>query len=232
MTRLVIDLTPLKSPGFIRALKERLGMLLRAQSHTRLMKGGDDELTFAPLKFPRPDGSQNNPLMHTGKHLDDHLEYGHDATGVWVKTEGPGAAVQQEGTVGASAAGVGAGKRPTIKPVYAKALFIPLTMKAEDLTSRQRSGASDTVMGVQAERERLKELQGRARKDKRNADAIAKQEARVAEAVANRKALGLIWGVDYVWASKVDIPPRPFLRISAGNAKEIAQVVEGKRGTP
>ena len=230
MIRVTVDLSPFGSPGFMRVLKELIADLLKHQTISRLLKGGDDELTFAPLKFPRVDGSQNRPLVGPGEGLRKHLATGWDSTGVYVKTEGPGAAVHQEGTVGASAPGIGAGKRPTIKPVYAKALFIPLTMKAAKMTRDERNAGGPGGPGIVEARERLKELKGRERKDARNKAAIEKAHAALREAIAARNAMGLIRGKDFVFASKVDIPPRPFLRISKGNAKDIAQVFAG--GTP
>jgi phage gpG-like protein len=118
-----------------------------------------------------------------------------DADGAWVGSTFEGSKIHQFGTVGADAPDVGQGTLPTIKPVRAKALFIPLTPRAQK-SVRVASGPKITRRGS-----------GRNK--------------------AGPVMFDLVPGVDFIFLKKVDIPPRPFLRVSRKNAEEIAELFEG-----
>lgn len=113
----------LTGPG-LHARMKQIAILLQEQTIDRIEQGGDDEITFAPLDFPRPTGETDNPLFSTGIHLRDSITHGVDHDGPWVGSTFIGSAILQFGTKGKG------GKLPTIVPKTAKALFIPLTTKA------------------------------------------------------------------------------------------------------
>lgn len=222
MAKVVVSTRAFQSKDVSLLMRKKLGKLLYRQTVDRFIQGGDDEIRFVPLARKRPDGTMTNVLHPTGKHLLSHLGYDFDARTVSVKTEGPGAAHLQKGTVGKFAPGVGQGTMPTIKPVYAKALFIPISPKAAAMTSRDRLGGADVV----AIREKIKSL--RAKTGKQAARSLAAAQDKLEAAKQAAKGNGLIRGKDFVFASKVDLPPRPFLRISRKNRAEIARVLSGK----
>lgn len=269
MPRVVVDLTPFHSPERFRLVREAIGKALYRQSMDRMLKGGDDEITFVPLRFPRPDGSVDHIMNPTGKHLAAHMDYDTDPKSAWVRTEAPGAKTLLLGTVGKSAPGVGQGTEPTIRPIFAKALFIPLSVKAAEMTSRDRNAGID-VAGLRKE---IKELRGRLshktgdmkvikqiqdeikgiqrNKPMRAVHRLAVMQKRkqiaaikattgksVQTALNNRMdkleklkehrtSLGLERGKDFIFASKVDLPPRPYFRVSQSNAAEFAGIVAG-----
>lgn len=105
--------------------QDAIAILLQEQTIDRIETGGDDEIRFSPLEFPRPSGDTDNPLFSTGIHLRDSITHGVDPDGPWTGSTFIGSAVLQFGTKGKG------GKLPTIVPKNAKALFIPLTMLAE-----------------------------------------------------------------------------------------------------
>ena len=73
--------------------------LLERQTKTRIRFGGDDNSRFAPLRFPRADGSQGQPLFHSGKFAAS-IHSGADLNGFWAGSAFIGAAILQWGTVG------------------------------------------------------------------------------------------------------------------------------------
>lgn len=135
-------------------LKKRIGILLMEQTIDRIESGGDDEIAFKKLPRDRPNGSKDRPLYDTGSHLLDSITYGTEADGPWVGTTWEGARVHQFGTVGAGADGVGQGTLPTIKPVRAKALFIPLTTRAQK-SVRVKSGPKIVRQGTRKKKGKL-----------------------------------------------------------------------------
>lgn len=158
----------------IQRKKRLIGEAMLKQTQERLRHGGDDEITFHPLDYSRPDGSSNSPLFWSGKSLYDSLESGYDASSVWVSCTHPSALVHQLGTVGKG------GKLPTIKPKRAKALYIPKSMEGMNAI-----GADGRITGD------LDDLEA---------------------------------GIDYIFVKKVDIWPRPFLRLSRKNREELAEI--------
>jgi len=192
---ITIDLQAALNADTLRRIKVRMATLLQEQTLDRIEQSGDDEISFKKLPRDRPNGSRDRPLYDTGSHLIDSLASGVEADGAWVGTTFEGAKVHQFGTVGADAPDVGQGTLPTIKPVRAKALFIPLTPRAQK-SVRVKSGPKVIRQGS-----------GKKKGKTINFD--------------------LVPGVDFIFLKKVDIPPRPFLRVSRKNAEEIAELFEG-----
>jgi phage gpG-like protein len=217
------DISGFASPKRLQLVREAVGKALYRQSVDRILTGGDDEITFVPLRFSRPDGSTGKVLHPTGKHLLDHMDYNYDATSAWVETQGPGARVHQLGTIGKSAPGIGQGELPTIKPVFAKALFIPLSVKAASMTSRDRNMGVD----ARAARETIKKLAGKT--DKKSRDRRDREQAKLDQLKSDRAGSGLEYGRDFLLLQKVDLPPRPYFRLSKKNGEELARVVQGLR---
>lgn len=114
------------------------------------------------------------------------------------------AAVHHKGTVGKG------GSEPTIKPVRAKALFIPLTDRARAAYDASRGGGDRPLRVVRS-------LDG-TRLEPVNHSSTAFE--------------GLIRGVDFIFASKVDLPPRPQLPTSAperaAQATAVADAIRSK----
>lgn len=179
----------------IRGVLKQMAILLQEQTIDRIEQSGDDEINFKPLHRDRPNGSRDRPLYDNGSHLIDSITHGVDADGAWVGSTFTGGRVHQFGTVGANSPDVGAGTLPTIVPVRAKALFIPLTPRAQK-SIRVPSGPKVFRKG--------------SRKRK-----------------GSNVLFDLQPGVDFIFLKKVDIPPRPFLRVSRRNAEEIAELFEG-----
>ena len=223
MVKVTFDISAMTSQARLRLVREQVGKALYRQSFDRILKGGDDEVTFVPLRFHRPDGSSDHVLNHTGQHLLAHMDYDYDANSVSVFTQAPGARVMQLGTVGKSAPGVGQGILPTIKPVYAKALFIPISVKAASMTSRDRNGGADVVKL----RQEIKDLRGK--KGKQAANMLARRVDKLEKVKEAQKGSGLVKGVDFIFAQKVDLPPRPFLRMGKSDVKELGEVFAGHR---
>ncbi len=168
--------------------KRRIGQIMLEQVIDRVESGGDEEEKFAPLDFTRPNGSKDNPLNDTGTHLLRSLAYGFDEKGVWVGSNFIGAAIQNLGTVGKG------GTLPTIRPVIADALFLPLT---------PRAAKSVLQFGWSMSERRRVGLQ--KKKGKRVATTLEK-------------------GVDFKFISKADIRPRRFLKLTEANKAEIRDV--------
>jgi phage gpG-like protein len=178
-------------------LKERIGRELKRQTLDRIRHGGDDEIKFAPLDFARPMGGKGSPLFATGRHLYRSIAYGLDSESVWVGSNFIGARVHQYGTVGKSSPGVGQGRLPSIVPVRAKALFIPLS----------RMGAGRTA---------LRETPGGNKRF-----ALRRRKGEDTD-------VGLKQGKDFLLLQKVDIRPRPFLRMSRQNVQDLVAIMGGK----
>jgi hypothetical protein len=172
MIRFKVNFSDAFQKAKLRARKELMAAALLRQVQNRIKNGGDEEYLFPALDFPRPDGSTNNPLYHTGKHLLESLKTFVTTEAFGLKSRFKGAEVLNKGTVGKG------GTLPTIRPTDASALFIPLTSKGEKLGSK----------GWQ----RLKK------------------------------------GKDFIWVKSVDLKPRNYLRISAANRKEFADILAGK----
>ena len=113
------------SPASIQRKKSAMADVLLRQVEDRIRRGGDDEYTFPPLDFARPDGSSNNPLFHTGQHLWASLKTFVSAGAFGVYSTFKGAKVLLRGTVGKG------GTLPTIRPVNANALYLPLTVAGQ-----------------------------------------------------------------------------------------------------
>jgi phage gpG-like protein len=190
-----LDLSPALGVEALRKFSKRVSKLLMEQTLDRIESGGDDEITFEPLKFDRPNGSRDRPLWGNGSHLHSSITSGVDEDGPWVGSTFEGANVHQFGTVGGSSRDSGSGTLPTIKPKRAKALFIPLT-------SRAQKSVRTTDMGRVL------------RKSKRKRKGVMVME-------------DLKKGEDFIFVSKVDLPPRPFLRVSRRNAEEIGELLAG-----
>lgn len=104
-----------------RRKRERMAVILLNQVQERIVNGGDEEGAFAPLDFPRPNGSSANPLYDTGEHILRSLSSGTAEDEIHVGSNFIGMRVQALGTEGKG------GKLPTIRPVTAGGLFIPLS---------------------------------------------------------------------------------------------------------
>jgi len=141
-----VDVQSALNRDTIRRIKAQMAFLLQEQTNDRIETSGDDEISFETLPRDRPNGSRDRPLYDTGSHLLDSITHGVDADGAWVGSTFQGAKIHQFGTVGARAADVGQGTLPTIRPVRAKALFIPLTTRAQK-SVRVGSGPKITRMG-------------------------------------------------------------------------------------
>ncbi len=185
-------------------IMKRVAILLQEQTLDRIESGGDDEIRFEPLKFDRPDGSRDRPLWKNGSHLHSSITHGTEGSGVaWVGSTMKGSAVLLLGTVGKRAEGVGQGVKRTIEPKNAKALFIPLSVRAQNAVRIGGKVGARRVVGTKG---------GKAKKGRRG-----------------NQFVDLKKGEDFILVSKVDLPPRPFLRLSKGNLAEIVASIEGKR---
>ena len=125
------DFNPALNVENLREIKKKIAVLLQEQTIDRIESSGDDEIQFKPLPRDRPNGSRGRPLWDTGSHILDSITSGVDADGAWVGSTFEGSNIHQFGTVGADSPEVGQGTLPTIRPVRAKALFIPLTVRAQ-----------------------------------------------------------------------------------------------------
>lgn len=125
------DFTKALGVETLKAIKAKMAILLQEQTIDRIEASGDDEIQFKPLPRDRPNGSRTRPLFDTGSHILDSITNGVDPDGAWVGSSFDGAPIHQFGTVGADSPDVGTGTLPTIRPVRAKALFIPLTPRAQ-----------------------------------------------------------------------------------------------------
>jgi phage gpG-like protein len=134
------------NPENLRRIKRQIAILLQEQTIDRIEASGDDEIQFKSLPRDRPNGSRTRPLYDTGSHLLDSITNGVDADGAWVGSTFEGAKIHQFGTVGADSPEIGPGTLPTIRPVRAKALFIPLTPRAQK-SVRVASGPKITRKG-------------------------------------------------------------------------------------
>jgi phage gpG-like protein len=144
---IMVDLQRALGVEPLRRVKKQISILLMEQTIDRIESSGDDEILFKKLPRDRPNGSRSRPLYDTGSHLLDSITHGIDADGPWVGTTWEGAKVHQFGTVGADADGVGQGTLPTIVPKRAKALFIPLTTRAQK-SVRVKSGPKIVRQGT------------------------------------------------------------------------------------
>lgn len=195
--RFELDFSKALGPAALRKIRKRWAAILLEQVLDRIENGGDEEIRFAPLAFNRIDGSKDRPLYRNGSHLHTSITSGVSGNAVWCGSTMKGSRVLQRGTKGKSAEGVGQGKNPTIVPVRAKALFIPLTARAQN---------SVRVHGPPVRR-------------------IVKPSFRTKKP----KPVGeLVRGEDFILVSKVDLPPRPFLRLTKANKQELADVLRGK----
>lgn len=129
---------------------KKLGLLLQEQTIRRIREGKDDEITFKPLDFVRPDGSKDRPLFDTGHHLIDSITHGVDDDGAWVGSNFVGAAVHQQGTTGKG------GTKKTIKPVRAKALFIPRSREAARSVPETKAGKKVRVVAKKSQGRTIK----------------------------------------------------------------------------
>lgn len=114
--------------------------LLR-QTYNRIWDGGDDDYRFPPLDYPRPDGSTANPLYHTGLHLLPSIHSFVRPGEFGVGSRFIGAKVLLKGTVGKG------GSLPSIRPVNALALFIPMSTRGQS-TGPVKGGGSGLKRGV------------------------------------------------------------------------------------
>lgn len=153
--------------------KPAMTYVLLRQVQDRIRSGGDEEYTFPPLDFARPDGSRGRPLYQNGKLLLDSMKPFVTEQNFGVSSNFIGARVQLRGTVGKG------GTLPTIVPRNAKALYLPLSPAGQQATNGGR------VMPTA-----LKDLKR---------------------------------GKDYLFVKKVDIRPRKFFRLTAGNKKQLIE---------
>jgi phage gpG-like protein len=195
--RFEFDYTKALGPKALQRFRKRVADLLEKRVLDRIENGGDEEIRFAPLGFPRINKSTARPLYDTGAHLHTSITSGVTGNAAWVGSSMRGSAVLQWGTKGKQAEGVGWGRKPTIVPRRAKALFIPLT---------QRARASVRVSGPPPMR--VYKKKGR--------------KGRPGTVVDLQK------GVDFILVSKVDLPPRPFLRLARSDRAAIADLLKGK----
>jgi hypothetical protein len=225
--RVYINIRDLFSGDRMAGVKHRMGEVLVRQTQDRLRNGGDDEVKFSPLDFPRPDGTTDHPLFHGGGYLLDHISAAFNRHSVFCGSEQEGSRVLLLGTEGKFGVGPDGsmvrGKLPTIKPVHAKALFIPLTARAAGMTSRERNTGRVAYQHAKAKLESLKAQQS-ARPNKAKARMIANWAAKKKEAWTQmKKSNTLEQGKDFLLLKKVDIRPRPFLRMSKTGMLEVAQ---------
>ncbi len=182
----------------LKRVRAKWAQLLEEQVLDRIETGGDDEIRFAPLGFSRADKSRDRPLWHNGSHLHTSITSGVSGNSAWVGSTMRGSKALQRGTRGKRAEGVGQGTLPTIVPVKAGALFIPISVRAQN--SIRVQGPPVRRMGV-------------------------------AKGKKGRKPMPLVdlrEGEDFILVKKVDLPPRPFLRLSKRNREELADVLRGK----
>jgi phage gpG-like protein len=194
--RVELDLRSALGRDATRKKNKLIAELLKEQTLDRIQTGGDDEIRFTPLKYPRPTGDKDNPLYDTGTHLHDSITHGTDPDGPWVGSTFIGANVHQFGTKGKG------GRLPPIVPKKAKALFIPLTPLAA-----KSVGAFEAAAG--------------------RPGGIRKVRKGVRRRGGRRTFVDLEKGKDFILVQKVEIPPRPFLRVSPQNLSEIAEIIGG-----
>lgn len=200
------------TPGVL----EAVAFFMVQQTRDRFRTGGASGGTAWVPKKARSWGFDDGRALLTGKTarlLDSYQGYGTDARAV-LFSDDPKSKLHQLGTVGAG------GVLPTIRPRKAKALFIPLTDRAQD---------SDRLTGPPAAWVRSK---GGDRSG---------SEAPLRAAVRQTRSGGLVYsplvkgrlkdgrlqkwdqrrgeyvdGVpDFIFLSKADIPPRPMLPTGA-----------------
>lgn len=175
------------------AAKEEMARVMLDRVRIRIESGGDEESRFAPLDFARPNGTSGNPLRATGTHLLDSLSFGMDGESFWVGTTFIGARIHQFGTIGKG------GMLPSIKPVKAKALFVPMTKLA----------AKSELVG--AKRFGVKKSKGK----RVLVDLVGRGQTRLT--VGGKKAKNQ--DPDFLLLQKVDIRPRPYLKLTALDRK-------------
>lgn len=101
----------------LKAASEKLAQLIKAH----VVYGQDCNGTpFAPLDYKRLDGSTENPLLATGKHLLKSIHGFTTRYSFGVGTNFIGARIHQYGTVGKG------GTMPTIRPKKGRSLRIPV----------------------------------------------------------------------------------------------------------
>lgn len=141
MFKLSINLGSSFSEDSINRKKQACAEVLLKQTFNRIWDGGDDDYRFPPLDFPRPDGTRDNPLYHTGLHLlpSIHTIIGRGFFGV--ASRFIGARVLNFGTVGKG------GKLPSIVPKNAMALYVPISKagQAAAPSGRVLPGALDRL---------------------------------------------------------------------------------------
>ncbi len=176
-------------PQAMQARKDRMVAVLLDQTKRRLMDGADEDGPLPPLDFPRLDGSTNNPLNRTGANILNTLTHAVTANSFWVGSRFIGARVHQYGTVGKG------GLLPSIRPVRAKALFIPMS---------HRGAKSDIFNTPDATPEHPRRMV----KVKRGGLIRFQQ---------------LKQGKDFMLLQKVDIRPRRFLKLTGAGRRELIQ---------
>lgn len=194
--KVTIDFARALGPEARKRIRKRWAAILQKSVLDRIENGGDEEVRFAPLAFQRIDKSRDRPLYRNGSHLHTSITSGVDGDAAWVGSTMRGAKALQMGTIGKRAPGVGRGLLPTIVPRNAKALFIPLTARAQN--------------SVRVPGPRRMGLPGKSRSKKK------------------LPLIDLQAGVDFILVSKVDLPPRPFLRLSKADKEDLAGVLKGK----
>ena len=170
-----------------------IALAMQEQVMDRIQNGGDTEISFKQLDFPRVHGDKANPLYDTGSHLFSSITHGVDSDGPWVGSTFKGGRVHQFGTKGKG------GTLPTIVPKRAKALFIPLSPRAARSERIPPSGPA--AKGGKVQRKTATKQGGKIRMTK------------------------LEYGKDFLLLQKVDIHPRPFLRMSRMDLEEIGEIM-------
>jgi phage gpG-like protein len=189
----------------MRRRKKAAAAELLDQVQNRIEAGGDEEYSFPPLDFARPDGTKDKPLHDTGKHLMDSLTSFVDDKGFGVSSNFIGAAVQQLGTAKKG------GELAPIRPVTAKALFIPLTRRAQQ-----------SVLQF-----------GTRMSDRRRASIVRRKGQRVAQTLQQLGGPEVNPGAkkptkaDFIFVQEVNIRARQFLRISAVGMQKLVAILRG-----
>ena len=179
MATIRFKITQAFGPEAMEARKRRMAQAMLDQVQRRLHNGGDEDGPLAPLDFPRIDGTTANPLLRTGANLANTLTHGTGPKTFFVGSRFIGARVHQYGTIGKG------GLLPSIVPVRAKALFVPMS----------KYGAKSVLEG---------------------GERVYKTKSGKAKELRQHK--------DFRFLQKVDIRPRPYLRLTAADRRELVAV--------
>jgi phage gpG-like protein len=224
-------------PRVIERACRRMAVKLQEQTIDRIREGN-----FTPLDFPRYDGSQDQPLWHTGSHLIHSISHKSDANSFSVGSSFIGARVHQFGTKGKG------GTLPSIVPKRAKALFVPMTPRGfksflmgdvaerRDIRMYRKAGKGgiERLFGPPEYRAALKPLfeeQQRAKQSLFYAGPLGGEARRVSRRDLRRAdtRLNKRWDklnkrkFDYLLLQKVDIHPRPFFLVTEDNLRGLVE---------